>query len=68
MCIRDSLLIDDFEEAVRAAAAQAGEGDVVLLSPASTSFDKFSNFMELSLIHISCAFASFDPAFSPATT
>ena len=40
------LLIDDFEEAVRAAAAQAGEGDVVLLSPASTSFDKFSNFME----------------------
>ena len=40
------LLIDDFEEAVRAAAAQASEGDVVLLSPASTSFDKFSNFME----------------------
>lgn len=40
------VLIDDFEEAVRAAAAQAGEGDVVLLSPASTSFDKFSNFME----------------------
>ena len=35
-----------FEEAVRAAAAQASEGDVVLLSPASTSFDKFSNFME----------------------
>ena len=40
------LFIDDFETAIRAAAAHAQEGDIVLLSPASTSFDKFSNFME----------------------
>ena len=40
------LLIDDFEDAVRAAASHASAGDVVLMSPASTSFDKFSNFME----------------------
>ena len=29
-----------------AAAEAAGEGDVVILSPASTSFDRFANFME----------------------
>lgn len=40
------LLIDDFEDAVRAAASHASAGDVVLMSPASTSFDKFANFME----------------------
>jgi UDP-N-acetylmuramoylalanine--D-glutamate ligase len=34
-----------FENAVRAAAAAAGEGDVVLISPASASFDEFKNFM-----------------------
>ena len=34
-----------FENAVRAAAAAAGEGDVVLMSPASASFDEFKNFM-----------------------
>jgi UDP-N-acetylmuramoylalanine--D-glutamate ligase len=34
-----------FESAVRAAAAAAESGDVVLLSPASTSFDEFKNFM-----------------------
>lgn len=37
--------IDDFDEAVRAAAASASAGDVVLLSPASAAFDKFRNFM-----------------------
>jgi len=36
----------DFEEAVRGAAALAGAGDVVILSPASASFDLFKNFME----------------------
>ena len=36
----------DFAEAVRAAAAAAQPGDVVILSPASASFDKFKNFME----------------------
>ena len=40
------LYIDDFEEAVKTAAEHASEGDIVLLSPASTSFDKFANFME----------------------
>lgn len=35
----------DFDEAVRAAAASAKAGDVVILSPASASFDKFKNFM-----------------------
>ena len=34
-----------FEAAVRAAAAAAQPGDVVLMSPASASFDEFKNFM-----------------------
>ena len=34
-----------FEPAVRAAAAAAVEGDVVLMSPASAAFDQFKNFM-----------------------
>lgn len=36
----------DFETAIRAAAALAESGDVVILSPASASFDLFKNFME----------------------
>lgn len=36
----------DYHEAVALADSRAGEGDVVLLSPASTSFDRFANFME----------------------
>ena len=36
---------DDFENAVRAAAAAAKAGDIVLMSPASASFDQFKNFM-----------------------
>ena len=35
----------DFESAVRAAAAYAKEGDIVLMSPASAAFDQFKNFM-----------------------
>ena len=35
----------DFESAVRAAAASGESGDVVLMSPASASFDQFKNFM-----------------------
>ena len=35
----------DFEGAVRAAAAYAKDGDVVLMSPASAAFDQFKNFM-----------------------
>ena len=35
----------DFENAVRTAAAAAKAGDIVLMSPASASFDQFKNFM-----------------------
>ena len=37
-------VMDDFRETVEAAARSAHEGDVVLLSPACSSFDKFRNF------------------------
>ncbi|MBP3685158.1 MAG: UDP-N-acetylmuramoyl-L-alanine--D-glutamate ligase [Oscillospiraceae bacterium] len=36
---------ETFEPAVRAAAAAAREGDIVLMSPASAAFDQFKNFM-----------------------
>ena len=38
--------IGDFEGAVRAACQAARPGDVVILSPACASFDRFKNFME----------------------
>lgn len=37
-------VLDDFREAVLAAHRAAEEGDIVLLSPACSSFDKFRNF------------------------
>lgn len=37
---------EDFSQAVLAAHAAAHSGDVVILSPACASFDKFKNFME----------------------
>ena len=37
---------EDYRQAVAMADSAAREGDVVLLSPASTSFDRFANFME----------------------
>ena len=37
--------IDDFADAVHKAVELAQPGDVVILSPASASFDKFKNFM-----------------------
>ncbi len=40
------IFVDDFAESIRVAQSRAKEGDVVLMSPASTSFDKFKNFME----------------------
>ena len=42
----DVEIIDDFDDTVRAAAAYAKEGDIVLLSPACAAFDKFKNFAE----------------------
>ncbi len=39
-------VVEDFKEAVLKASELAGAGDVVLLSPACTSFDKFKNFEE----------------------
>lgn len=38
--------VPDFDNAVRAAADMAEEGDVVLLSPACASFDRFRDFAE----------------------
>lgn len=38
--------VEEFDDAIRAAAGRATEGDVVILSPASTSFDRFRNFEE----------------------
>jgi UDP-N-acetylmuramoylalanine--D-glutamate ligase len=38
--------VEDFADAVKTAAKLAKPGDVVILSPASTSFDRFKNFME----------------------
>ena len=38
--------VGDYHEAVALADSRAREGDVVILSPASTSFDRFPNFME----------------------
>ena len=37
---------DNYPDAVACAYEAAGEGDIVLLSPASTSFDLFRNFEE----------------------
>ena len=39
-------ILEGFDETIKAAAAAAGPGDTVLLSPASTSFDRFRNFEE----------------------
>ena len=39
-------IIKDFTEAVKAAAGMASDGDVVILSPACTSYDSFKNFEE----------------------
>ena len=38
--------VADYHQAVALADSRAQDGDVVILSPASTSFDRFANFME----------------------
>ena len=38
--------VEDYHQAVALAGSRAQEGDVVILSPASTSIDRFANFME----------------------
>ena len=38
--------VADYHEAVALADSRSKDGDVVILSPASTSFDRFANFME----------------------
>ena len=38
--------VEDYHEAVALADSRSADGDVVILSPASTSFDRFANFME----------------------
>ena len=40
------LEVNDYPSAVAAADSRSEKGDVVILSPASTSFDRFANFME----------------------
>ena len=40
------IMESDFNDAVIAAAKSAQEGDVVIMSPACTSFDRFKNFEE----------------------
>jgi UDP-N-acetylmuramoylalanine--D-glutamate ligase len=37
---------DDFEEVMQAARAAASAGEAVLLSPACSSYDMFSNYEE----------------------
>lgn len=42
----DIIEIEDFHDAVLAASHAASEGDIVILSPACTSFDRFKNFAQ----------------------
>ena len=40
----EMIFVEDMEEAVSTAYAYAEEGDIVALSPASASFDRYKNF------------------------
>ncbi|HVO93696.1 MAG TPA: UDP-N-acetylmuramoyl-L-alanine--D-glutamate ligase, partial [Terriglobales bacterium] len=44
--LTETAVVDDLSSAVRDAAAHARPGDVVLLSPACSSFDQFRNYAE----------------------
>ena len=45
-------IIDDFTQAVLAAARAAEDGDIVLLSPACASFDHYSCFSGICIVFI----------------
>ena len=44
--LTESILVEDLHAAVKDADAHAQVGDVVLLSPACSSFDQFRNYAE----------------------
>lgn len=44
--LTETVVVEDIQAAVRDAAAHARKGDVVLLSPACSSFDQFGNYAE----------------------
>jgi UDP-N-acetylmuramoylalanine--D-glutamate ligase len=44
--LTETLQVNTLEEAVHWAASKASAGDVVLLSPACSSFDMFENYQE----------------------
>jgi UDP-N-acetylmuramoylalanine--D-glutamate ligase len=44
--LTETVIVEDLQSAVRDAAARARAGDVVLLSPACSSFDQFRNYAE----------------------
>jgi UDP-N-acetylmuramoylalanine--D-glutamate ligase len=44
--LTETVIVEHLAEAVRDAAAAARAGDIVLLSPACSSFDQFRNYAE----------------------
>jgi UDP-N-acetylmuramoylalanine--D-glutamate ligase len=44
--LTETVIVEDIQSAVRDAAEHARAGDVVLLSPACSSFDQFPNYAE----------------------
>jgi UDP-N-acetylmuramoylalanine--D-glutamate ligase len=44
--LTETVIVDDLAAALRDAAAHGRPGDIVLLSPACSSFDQFKNYAE----------------------